>query len=872
MRVRRGLVLVLFFMNLVASSQEERKNVIFILADDLGWRDLSSYGSDFYQTPNIDALAASGVKFTDAYSANPLCSPTRASILTGQTSGRLRFTSASGHIEQEILDPVATSTASPEKKNGTVQSRSRLPLEYITFAEVLKGSGYRTAFMGKWHLGKAPYIPENQGFDVVVGGREHSGPPGPNNYFGPWNLSTLPMVPQGTHIAEALTDEAIDFIDETTDPFLLCLWYYDVHAPFQAKDDVKQKYEAKLNKNHIQRSPTMAAMIEVMDENIGRLLDHLEDRNLDENTIVIFTSDNGGHMYNLVDNTNPTNNAPLRSGKGNNYEGGVRVPMIVRAPGISKPGTVSEVVTQSVDHYPTMLDLLDIDFPNQVTDGESYVNALKGQYYERSPIFSVYTHDVPAVANRYNTSVRKGDWKLLKFYHDGPNREHRYELYNLADDIGETTNLSEQMVEKTQELAALIETYEEDIDMLKPQPNDNFVGNSEAAWFSTWDTELSLTDDNTLKLVSEGNTPYVETNHVPNYKGGSLKMAFDMRSSSNGNGRFLWKTSASNTFDSFVSFTGKHDGNWQSVTVDFTLGNTETLRGLRIQSSSGEGEIELRNIRLLSQSEEELRTWELDSKGVIAGLSENNAPAICTPQLEWDFERDASCWNLEKHLSGEVEDGALVASVLGIDPILTLRGGLNVPSLYYSEMRIRMKNASSASNGAIYFRTSENPSFVGNFVLFTLTANDDQFQDFIVDMSEHANWGGTVEGIRIDPQQPGASHGSVEISYIGFVRNDVAEPEDPVLTNAEVSGSNSFSIFPNPTSSGKVDIQLGSAKYKNSMLVFMSLDGKTLLIEKNNSQSVNNIRTDVSSFDPGVYLVQLVCDGKIVSSLRLIKR
>ena len=441
------------------SDKSARKsNVVFILADDLGWKDLACYGSDFYETPNLDAFAKTGVLFTDAYTASPLCSPTRASILTGQEPGRLRFTTPTGHEEEVVLDPEESSKGPAHFKAAEPQTRTRLPNEYLTFAEVLKENEYSTAFMGKWHLGREPYLPDNQGFDVVIGGREHPGPPGPGNFFAPWNCETLPVVPEGTHISDVLTDEAIKYINTNKEkPFLLCLWYYDVHAPFQAKEELITKYQNKLNKTNIQRSPTMGGMIETMDTNIGRVLNTIRDLGLEDETIVVFTSDNGGNMYDGPDCTNPTNNYPLRAGKGNNYEGGVRVPLIVRVPGVTKGGKKSKVITSTVDHYASLLELLDIPFPEGlVTDGNSYVDALKGKKYLREPIYSTFCHNVIATGNRANISMRQGPWRLYKFYFDGPNQEHRYELYNLDDDPGEKDNLYRQFPEIESSLEKLL--------------------------------------------------------------------------------------------------------------------------------------------------------------------------------------------------------------------------------------------------------------------------------------------------------------------------------------------------------------------------------------------------------------------------------
>ena len=434
----------------------KQPNVLFVLIDDLGWSDVACFGSDLYETPNIDAFATSGMMFTDAYTASPLCSPTRASILTGQEPGRLRFTTPSGHVAKVVLDPQESDRSAPWQKSATPQTRTRLPNEYLTFAEVLKEQGYATAFMGKWHLGREPYIPENQGFDVVVGGREHPGPPPPGHFFAPWDCNTLPVVPEGTHICDVLTDTAIKYIESKKDePFLLCLWYYDVHAPYQGKEDLKEYYAGKIGPENRQRSPTMGAMVGNMDTNFGRVMDKLKELKLDKNTIIIFTSDNGGNMYDGPDGTTPTNNHPLRAGKGINYEGGTRVPLIVKVPGLTKAGTHSDVVVSTVDHYTSILELLNIPFPEDLlTDGVSYIPALKGEKYEREPIYSTFCHYTPATGGRPNISMRQGPWRFYKFYFDGPGREHRYELYNLEEDISETNNLAEEMPEKVQEMLA----------------------------------------------------------------------------------------------------------------------------------------------------------------------------------------------------------------------------------------------------------------------------------------------------------------------------------------------------------------------------------------------------------------------------------
>ncbi len=597
----------------IDKAEQKKPNVIFILADDLGWKDLACYGSDYYETPNIDAFAESAISFTNAYTASPLCSPTRASILTGQEPGRLRFTTPSGHVPNVVLDPKETFEAPGYFKTACPQTRTRLPNEYLTFAEVFKENGYSTAFMGKWHLGRDPYLPENQGFDVVVGGREHPGPPPPGHFFAPWNCATLPVVAEGTHISDVLTDEAIKYMtDKKDNPFLLCLWYYDVHAPFQSKEMLKKKYGEKLSPDHIQRCPTMGGMVETLDNSVGRILQSIKNLGLEDETIVIFTSDNGGNMYDGPDGTTPTNNYPLRAGKGCNYEGGVRVPLIVRVPGVTKAGAKSEVVTSTVDHYVSLMELLDIPFPkNVVTDGFSYVDALKGENYERPPMYSTFCHNVVATGNRANISMRQGPWRLYKFYYDGPNQEHRYELYNLDEDISETDNLASKMPEKVKEMAKLLDAHVEEAGILLPHKNKNYEGNVADAWAGSKDAQISVAG-NTLQIKAIGADPYIETYFNPNLAGETFKMEFEMKSTGSSGGELGWKYNPEDdyTAESSTPFSCIHDGEWHTYQVEMPL--QKSLRVIKIKPSSGKGEMSIRNIKLLTKDGYYIRDWPLN--------------------------------------------------------------------------------------------------------------------------------------------------------------------------------------------------------------------------------------------------------------------
>jgi arylsulfatase A-like enzyme len=461
-------------------------NIIHIMADDLGWRDLSVYGSETFATPNLDRLAEMGKLFTDAYASSPLCSPTRAATLTGQTVSRIRITSPTGHIGQVILDPVESPTASPGFPMTIPQNRSRIPFESVTVGQVFKDAGYATAFLGKWHLGHDPYIPENFGFDFVIGGRGTPGPP-QGRFFGPWDpeADNVPMVEGSPNIDDVLGDYAVQFIADNRDnPFLLKLWLYNPHAPFRGVPEVIESYRPAAERAAHQQSAIMASMVKTIDDNVGKVMKALEREGLFENTILIFTSDNGGNMYDRPDGVNPTSNHPLRAGKGNNYEGGVRVPLIVAWPGQIESGAVSGAVSTSYDWFPTFLELAGLNKPvGWQFDGMSLVPALMGEPFERGPIFFGFPHTVVATGNVANFAVRDGEWKLYRFFFAGREQQDVYELYNLNWDIGETTNLVHQHPEVAERLKGILQRQLDDEQALLPRRNPDFDPDFEQAGF-----------------------------------------------------------------------------------------------------------------------------------------------------------------------------------------------------------------------------------------------------------------------------------------------------------------------------------------------------------------------------------------------------
>ena len=428
-------------------------NVVFILVDDLGWTDAGFMGSDFYETPNIDALAASGVRFTNAYAATTVCSPTRASILTGKYPARLRVTDwIHGHSR-------------PWARLRVPDWTHKLRPAETTIAEVLVRVGYDTVTIGKWHLGHDS--PEVHGFDANIAGYDRGQPP---SYHAPYEIPTLEEGSDGEYLTDRLTSEAVEFIEQHRErSFFLYLPYYTVHTPIQPKADKLEKYAAK-EPGAAHRNPGYAAMIESLDEGVGRILSSLERLDIDDKTVVIFTSDNGGLVLDLSDWGPITSNVPLREGKGSSYEGGVRVPLAIRWPGVTEPGRVVDVPVISADFFPTIVDMVGIRSAQaEDIDGESLAPLLRGaETLERDALFWHYPHYHPGGATPYG-AVRKGDLKLIEFYED-----ERIELYNLKDDPGESTNLAETMPDLALVLRQALRRWRRGIGAQMPTPNPAF--------------------------------------------------------------------------------------------------------------------------------------------------------------------------------------------------------------------------------------------------------------------------------------------------------------------------------------------------------------------------------------------------------------
>ncbi len=452
-----------------AAQAEAPPNIVIILADDLGWADLGCYGADLHETPRIDAFARESVRFPQAY-AMSVCSPTRAMLLTGKHAARLGMTI---WIEASLKKGM-------NRRLIEADSRHNLPHTETTLATRLRGAGYLTALVGKWHLGDGDHYPETHGFDVNIGGT-HWG--APQTYWWPYSGtgrfgSEYRYVPHlefgrpGEYLTDRLTDEALRIIDHAAGrPFFLYLAHHSVHTPIEAKPADVKYFEGKLRPGMHHRNAVYAAMVKTLDESVGRVLDHLRERGLAENTIVVFASDNGGFIgtdRKAGQSVPVTDNAPLRSGKGSLYEGGVRVPLLVRWPGIAQRGVECPTPVSLVDLFPTLLAAVPVVL-DQPVDGVDLGPLLRNPtaQLEREELFFHYPHYYETTTPV--SAVRRGDWKLLEYFEDG-----RLELFNLATDPGEQTNLAASEPAQAADLRGRLERWRREVGAKLPAANPGF--------------------------------------------------------------------------------------------------------------------------------------------------------------------------------------------------------------------------------------------------------------------------------------------------------------------------------------------------------------------------------------------------------------
>ena len=456
----------------------KKPNVLFILVDDMGAKDLSNEGSTFYESPNIDRIAREGMKFTRGYATCQVCSPSRASILTGKYP-----------VNHGITTWIGDSSGEAWSKRG--RNDSHLPPEYerslrdseITLPEAMKNAGYTTFFAGKWHLGSEGSWPTDHGFDINEGGWDVGGPRG--GFFSPYVNPNLESGPMGQSLTQRLGHETADFIEKHKDqPFLAYLSFYTVHAPIQTTKDLWKKYRDKaekmglirnkerflfdrrLNVRQVQDCPIYAGMIEQLDQSIGIVLAKLDEHGLDENTIICFTSDNGGVSSG---DAYATSNLPLRGGKGRQWEGGIREPFYIKAPGITKAGSREATPVNGIDWYPTLLELCEIEVPQkQKVDGVSFVPLLKGKTIKERPLYWHYPH-YGNQGGEPSSIIMEGDWKLIHYHED-----ERDELYNLASDIGEQNDLIEKQINRARQMRRKLDTWLKQTKAKFPQLDPRF--------------------------------------------------------------------------------------------------------------------------------------------------------------------------------------------------------------------------------------------------------------------------------------------------------------------------------------------------------------------------------------------------------------
>lgn len=437
-----------------------KPNIVFLLADDLGWTNLRCFGSDFYETPNLDRFAQSGMKFTDAYSACTVCSPTRASIMTGMYPARLHLT-----------DFIAGQNR-PFAKLRIPDWNKGLDHSYVTIAEALRDGGYRTAQVGKWHLNHAgrnaaEYGPTSHGFDSEV-----DKPRGTKGYILPQGANAEGES-KSEYLTDYLTDQAVAFIDDAKeDPFFLYFAYHVPHTPIEGRVDLVAEFTKKVREDAIHKNPVYAAMVASLDLSVGRVLERLDRHGIADNTLVIFTSDNGGLTQRYGKHDGFTDNLPLRRGKGSAYEGGVRVPTIVRWPGVTEAGSVCDEPVMTTDYYPTLLEITSVagnEEHNKSVDGKSITSLLRTPTATLDrDLYWHYPHYHAGGDSPYS-AIRSGEWRLIEFHEDDS-----VELYNLADDLGEQNDLAEIMPDKVAELRTKLHTWRKQVGAQMPTPNPEY--------------------------------------------------------------------------------------------------------------------------------------------------------------------------------------------------------------------------------------------------------------------------------------------------------------------------------------------------------------------------------------------------------------
>ncbi|MEI6175497.1 MAG: sulfatase [Verrucomicrobiota bacterium] len=628
-----------FIFLLVAAPAElhaattKQPNVVLILADDLGAHDVGCFGSTFHQTPHIDSLAKRGVKFTQAYAASPLCSPTRSSILTGVYPARSGITQPSCHLPQIVLEK-KLSNPSPAIRTVNAESLTRMKPEYFTLAEALHEAGYATAHFGKWHLGfnrgaNDHYEPKNQGFDLDFPHTPNAAGPG-GGYLAPWKFIKDPNITgkPGEHIEDRMSEEAAKYIRSHKDkPFFVNYWAYSVHSPWNARKDYIDQFKNTADPKNPQHNPLYAAMVHSLDDGVGNLIKAIDDAGVADNTIIIFTSDNGGWAY-PPKTTDPegfadmpaTSNLPQRSGKASIYDGGTREPFIVVWPGKTKPGTTNDALFQSTDLYPTLLSMCGIKPHTEVKlDGFDQSRTFLGEPSPRDRIFCHFPHGSPKTAEGIpgflpSTYVRKGDWKLIRFFADNDDGSDRLELYDLKNDAGETKNLAAEKPELVKELNELITGFLKDTEAVIPVRNPDFnptaaagpgqkgkgkpakpsnASDEEFPGLEGWKARgfTYTTMDGIVTITPTNNAPFLG---VSSAVSGPGTFKFRARCAKNGEAKIEWFKPGADKNDANASPAAYTliGGDWQEISVSIPAAGALGVMRLYLPAKSGHVEID----------------------------------------------------------------------------------------------------------------------------------------------------------------------------------------------------------------------------------------------------------------------------------------
>ena len=635
MNVRVFLALLLAPL---ATYAADKPNVIFILADDLGAHDLGCFGSTFYETPNLDRLAKRGTRFTQAYAASPLCSPTRSSILTGQYPARTGITAPVCHLPTVQLEKSLAKNENGKVRLLDASSLTRLKPEYFTVAEAFKEAGYATAHFGKWHLGQNlkagdTYEPRDQGFDLDWPHTPNAAGPSPS-YLAPWKFIKDPAITDevGVNIEDRMSKEAAKYIAaHKAKPFYLNYWAFSVHGPWNARADTVEYFKSKTDPKNPQHNPLYAAMVKSLDDGVGRLLQAVDDAGIADNTIIVFYSDNGGFAY-PPKKTNPegyaeipaTSNLPLRSGKASLYEGGTREPFILAWTGKAKAGANSDILFQSVDFYPTLLSFVGLKPRDGLKlDGLDQSKALLGGESPRDRVFCHFPHgnatrDSVMDGFYAGTYVRKGDWKLLRFYARNDDGSDDLELYDLKNDLGERRNLAKEKPELVKELNGLITDFLKDTEAVIPKLNPHFgkaVPKAPAKKKALAPDDLPGGWKNRAGKASviEG-ALHIESKGADSFLGvgagltaGKAKLTFKLRASQAGEGRIALLGAAGGAEVLSVPYRTSGEAIWQTISVDIEAKQATSI--LRLYLPAGSAAVDLDDI-VLTPTQGAPRRWE----------------------------------------------------------------------------------------------------------------------------------------------------------------------------------------------------------------------------------------------------------------------